>query len=79
VAHHHLSALCSGRFTCEAAAVAAAAACRQLNEALYTQPGNESLLLMQQQPELFQQYHEGFQQQVVLQHSCYGGSSISPF
>jgi hypothetical protein len=38
--------------------------CRQLNEALYTQPGDSSFSTMQQQPELFEQYHEGFQQQV---------------
>ncbi|KAF6260220.1 methyltransferase-domain-containing protein [Scenedesmus sp. NREL 46B-D3] len=37
---------------------------RQLNEALYTQPGDDSYEMLQQQPELFQQYHEGFQQQV---------------
>ena len=37
---------------------------RQLNEALYTQPGDNSFSTMQQQPELFTQYHEGFQQQV---------------
>lgn len=38
--------------------------CRQLNEALYTQPGDASFSTMQEQPELFEQYHEGFQQQV---------------
>jgi hypothetical protein len=38
--------------------------CRQLNEALYTQPGDASFSTMQQQPQLFEQYHEGFQQQV---------------
>jgi hypothetical protein len=37
---------------------------RQLNEALYTQPGAASFSSMQSEPELFSAYHEGFQQQV---------------
>ncbi|EIE25221.1 hypothetical protein COCSUDRAFT_13779 [Coccomyxa subellipsoidea C-169] len=38
---------------------------RWLNEQLYTCPGDEALELMQEQPHLFKQYHEGFQQQTT--------------
>ena len=37
---------------------------RQLNETLYSQPGDASLAQMTALPELFDQYHAGFQQQV---------------
>ncbi|KAF8063845.1 ribosomal RNA-processing protein 8 [Scenedesmus sp. PABB004] len=37
---------------------------RQLNEALYTQPGGESYAMLQAEPGLFAAYHEGFQTQV---------------
>lgn len=38
---------------------------RWLNETLYTQPGQESFQMMQEQPEMFTQYHEGFRQQTL--------------
>ncbi|BDA41487.1 probable ribosomal RNA-processing protein 8 at C-terminar half [Coccomyxa sp. Obi] len=38
---------------------------RWLNEQLYTCPGDQALVLMQEQPHLFKQYHEGFQQQTA--------------
>ncbi|GIL75907.1 hypothetical protein Vretifemale_5620 [Volvox reticuliferus] len=36
---------------------------RYLNEELYTRSGKEAFRMMQSQPELFSQYHEGFQRQ----------------
>jgi len=37
---------------------------RQLNEALYTQPGDGAFSMMAGQPDLFKQYHDGFKEQV---------------
>ncbi|KAI8100041.1 methyltransferase-domain-containing protein [Halteromyces radiatus] len=37
---------------------------RWLNEKLYTTEGNEAFSLFQEQPELFDEYHEGFRHQV---------------
>jgi ribosomal RNA-processing protein 8 len=36
---------------------------RQLNEALYTRPGQDALKLMSSDPSLFEAYHSGFQEQ----------------
>ncbi|EFJ43855.1 hypothetical protein VOLCADRAFT_76524 [Volvox carteri f. nagariensis] len=36
---------------------------RYLNEELYTRSGGDAFAMMQSQPELFSQYHEGFQRQ----------------
>ncbi|GAB4816142.1 hypothetical protein N2152v2_003188 [Parachlorella kessleri] len=36
---------------------------RWLNEKLYTCEGSDALALMQQQPDLYEQYHEGFREQ----------------
>ncbi|MEW5303089.1 MAG: hypothetical protein WDW38_001413 [Sanguina aurantia] len=38
---------------------------RFLNESLYTCSGSDALQMMQETPELFQQYHDGFQQQTL--------------
>jgi len=38
---------------------------RTLNESLYTQRGNRSLTQFQQSPELFHQYHKGYEHQVT--------------
>jgi SAM-dependent methyltransferase len=38
---------------------------RQLNEALYTRSGGDAFGMMAGRPELFQAYHDGFQQQVT--------------
>ena len=37
---------------------------RHLNQTLYTTPSTQSLELFQQNPEMFQEYHEGFRRQV---------------
>ncbi|KAF2836068.1 hypothetical protein M501DRAFT_997299, partial [Patellaria atrata CBS 101060] len=42
----------------------AAARFRHLNEELYTKPSTESLALFSESPEMFDDYHTGFQQQV---------------
>eukprot|EP00798_Chlamydomonas_sp_ICE-L_P017649 gene17649-23994_t len=38
---------------------------RFLNEALYTRSGDDALGMMQKEPELFEQYHDGFKQQTL--------------
>jgi ribosomal RNA-processing protein 8 len=42
----------------------ASARFRHLNEALYTKPSTESLLLFKEDPSIFEDYHRGFAQQV---------------
>lgn len=37
--------------------------CRHLNEVLYTRPGEEAYEMLQAEPTLFQQYHQGFREQ----------------
>jgi ribosomal RNA-processing protein 8 len=39
---------------------------RHLNQTLYTTPSAQSLELFQQNPEMFQEYHEGFRRQVEV-------------
>ncbi|KAI9662828.1 MAG: 25S rRNA (adenine645-N1)-methyltransferase [Bathelium mastoideum] len=39
---------------------------RHLNESLYTQPSSESLALFSESPEMFEEYHKGFRQQVAV-------------
>lgn len=39
---------------------------RHLNQTLYTTPSKHSLELFQQNPEMFQEYHEGFRRQVEV-------------
>jgi ribosomal RNA-processing protein 8 len=39
---------------------------RHLNQTLYTTPSTNSLELFQQNPEMFQEYHEGFRRQVEV-------------
>lgn len=39
---------------------------RHLNQALYTSPSTHSLALFQENPEMFQEYHEGFRRQVEV-------------
>lgn len=39
---------------------------RHLNQTLYTSPSSQSLDLFQQNPEMFQEYHEGFRKQVEV-------------
>jgi ribosomal RNA-processing protein 8 len=39
---------------------------RHLNQTLYTTPSNHSLELFSQNPEMFQEYHEGFRRQVEV-------------
>lgn len=39
---------------------------RHLNETLYTRPSEEAFSLFQESPEMFEEYHEGFRQQVKV-------------
>jgi ribosomal RNA-processing protein 8 len=39
---------------------------RHLNETLYTRPSEEAFSLFQESPEMFDEYHEGFRQQVKV-------------
>lgn len=39
---------------------------RHLNETLYTRPSEEAFGLFQESPEMFEEYHEGFRQQVKV-------------
>jgi ribosomal RNA-processing protein 8 len=39
---------------------------RHLNETLYTRPSDEAFGLFQESPEMFEEYHEGFRQQVKV-------------
>lgn len=39
---------------------------RHLNQTLYTTPSTQSLALFRQNPEMFQEYHEGFRKQVEV-------------
>jgi ribosomal RNA-processing protein 8 len=39
---------------------------RHLNQALYTTPSAQSMQLFQENPEMFQEYHEGFRRQVEV-------------
>lgn len=44
----------------------ASARFRHLNESLYTKPSAESLSIFKESPEMFEEYHRGFQQQVEV-------------
>jgi ribosomal RNA-processing protein 8 len=44
----------------------ASARFRHLNESLYTKPSAESLSIFKDSPEMFEEYHRGFQQQVEV-------------